>query len=127
VIGRVAAGAPILAEPHVEARSTSTLRCSGPADYLLRVRGDSMIEAGILAGDLVAVHRTRRWNLESWRWCVYDEVTVKHWRPRPDGLLALEPRNAAMRPIVVDPSSTEVVVEGTVVGVLRCGAVVATS
>lgn len=129
VIGRVAAGAPILAEPHVEARFDIDPSLFRPrADYLLRVRGDSMIEAGILTGDLVAVHRTRK--VEPGVMAVVrldDEVTVKHWRPRPDGLLALEPRNAAMRPIVVDPSSTEVVVEGTVVGVLRCGAVVATS
>ena len=129
VVGRVAAGAPILAEPHVEARFEIDPSLFRPrADYLLRVRGDSMIEAGILSGDLVAVHRTR--TVEPGTMAVVrldDEVTVKHWRPRADGRIALEPRNAAMAPIVVDPSSTEVTVEGTVVGVLRCGIPVATS
>lgn len=80
VIGRVAAGAPILAEPHVESHVDVDPALFRPrADYLLRVRGDSMIDAGILSGDLVAVHRTL--HVEPGALAVVrleDEVTVKH-------------------------------------------------
>ncbi len=123
VIGRVAAGAPILAEPHVESHVDVDPSLFHPrADYLLRVRGDSMIDAGIFSGDLVAVHRTPQ--VEPGSMAVVrldDEVTVKHWRPRADGTIALEPRNDAYQPIIVDPSMTSISIEGAVVGLLRLG------
>lgn len=122
LIGQVAAGQPILAEENVERVIDVDPALFTPrADYLLRVRGESMIEAGILPRDLVAVHRTSA--VENGRIAVVrldDEVTVKRWRRR-GGKVVLEPANAAMSPMVVDPQRTVVVVEGVVVGVVRLG------
>ena len=82
VVGRVAAGSPILAQEHIEARYQVDPQLFRPrADYLLRVRGMSMRDAGILDGDLLAVHRTP----EAGDGSVVvarlgDEVTVKRLR-----------------------------------------------
>jgi repressor LexA len=122
IIGRVAAGAPILAAQHVEGSVPIDPAAFRPkADYLLRVRGDSMIEAGIFDGDLVAVSRAVRptpgaivvVRLD-------DETTVKRWR-RVGDKIRLEPANAALRPIEVDPRRASVVVEGVVLGLVRLG------
>jgi len=82
VVGRVAAGSPILAEEHVEGHWSVDPGLFHPrADYLLRVRGMSMRDAGILDGDLLAVHRTR--HAENGQIVVArlgDEVTVKRFR-----------------------------------------------
>ena len=84
VIGRVAAGSPILAEEHVQGRYQVDPNLFTPrADYLLRVRGMSMRDAGILEGDLLAVHRTheaRSGQIVVAR--LADEVTVKRYRRR---------------------------------------------
>jgi repressor LexA len=84
VVGRVAAGSPILAEEHLQGRYQVDPNLFTPrADYLLRVRGMSMRDAGILEGDLLAVHRTpeaRTGQIVVAR--LADEVTVKRYRRR---------------------------------------------
>jgi repressor LexA len=125
-VGQVAAGQPILAEQNVERSLEVDPGIFRPrAHFLLRVRGDSMIDAGILPEDLVAVNRTgtvREGEIAVVR--LDEDVTVKRWRSEkgPGGTrVVLEPANQAHRPIVVDPRKTQVVVEGRVVGVLRLG------
>ena len=87
LVGRVAAGSPLLAEQHIEARYRLDPALFNPrADYLLRVRGMSMRDAGILDGDLLAVHRTRE--ARSGQIVVArinDEVTVKRLRRQEIG------------------------------------------
>src|SRR5438128_5731013 len=84
VIGRVAAGAPILAEENVQGRYPVDPNLFTPrADYLLRVRGMSMRDAGILEGDLLAVHRTAEARSDQIVVArLGDELTVKRLRPR---------------------------------------------
>ncbi len=122
VVGRVAAGAPILAEEHVQARYQIDPALFKPrADYLLRVRGMSMREAGILDGDLLAVHRAR--DARSGQIVVArinDEVTVKRLK-RQGNALWLLPENSEFEPIVVDGKRDEFVIEGLGVGVIRGG------
>ncbi len=123
VIGRVAAGSPILAAEHVEDRHRIDPGLFRPrADYLLRVRGSSMRDAGILDGDLLAVHATPQ--AESGQIVVArlgDEVTVKRLRrhARWTHRVQLLPENPAFEPIVVDLREQELVIEGIAVGVLR--------
>lgn len=123
VIGRVAAGQPVLADEHVMRRVAIDPRVFRPtADYLLAVRGDSMVDAGILNGDLVAVHRVPRvaeGSIAVVR--LDDEVTVKRWRVR-SGRVVLEPANRTLKPMIIDPARTHVAIEGLVVGVLRADA-----
>jgi repressor LexA len=120
VIGRVAAGRPVLAEAHIEkyCRLGPEL-FQGKADYLLRVRGLSMRDAGILEGDLLAVQRTdqaRNGQIVIAR--LGDEVTVK--RLRLEGSMAyLEPANPDFEILAVDTECQELCIEGVVVGVIR--------
>ena len=120
VIGRVAAGSPILAEEHVQARYQLDPNLFTPrADYLLRVRGLSMRDAGILEGDLLAVHRTQ--DAQSGQIVVArlaDEVTVKRLRRR-GSVVALEAENPEFAPIEVDLRRDTLVIEGIAVGVIR--------
>ena len=112
LIGSVAAGAPALAEQDVEDWVTSPFE----GDFVLRVKGDSMIEAGILEGDLVVVKATptaRDGEIVVAQ--IGEEATVKRLR-RVDGRVHLMPENAAYEPIVPDE---EVTLAGVVVGVLR--------
>lgn len=122
VIGRVAAGAPILAEENIQARYQLDPNLFTPrADYLLRVRGMSMRDAGILEGDLVAVHKTpeaRSGQIVIAR--LGDEVTVKRLRRRGHSV-QLEPENPEFEPIEVDARSEVLVIEGIAVGVIRSG------
>ncbi len=120
VIGRVAAGSPILAQEYVEDELTlSPELFAPPADYLLRVRGMSMRDAGILDGDLLAVHTTqqaRDGQVVVAR--VGDEVTVK--RLRREGVrVILLPANPDFEPIEVDPLRDEFRIEGVAVGLIR--------
>ena len=120
LVGRVAAGQPILAAEHVEAHYRIDPDLFAPrADYLLRVRGASMRDTGILDGDLLAVHRTtevRNGQIAVVR--LNDEVTVKRWRRRGrDVLLVAE--NPEFAPIVVDPRVTPIAIEGIGVGLIR--------
>lgn len=122
VVGRVAAGSPILAESHIEGHHRIDPALFQPrADYLLRVRGASMRDAGILDGDLLAVHRTQ--HFRSGQIVVarlHDEVTVKRIRQRRH-LVELEPENPDFRTIVVDTRHQALAIEGVAVGVIRAG------
>jgi repressor LexA len=122
VVGRVAAGSPILAEEHVQGRYQVDPNLFTPrADYLLRVRGMSMRDAGILEGDLLAVHRTqeaRTGQVVVAR--LADEVTVKRFRRRGHAVQLL-PENPDFEPIEVDLRSQSLVIEGIAVGVIRNG------
>jgi repressor LexA len=122
VIGRVAAGTPILAVQNIEEHYRIDPALFKPrADYLLRVRGASMRDAGILDGDLLAVHRTP--NFRAGQIVVArldDEVTVKRIRQRRH-LIELEPENPDFKTIVVDTRRQPLVLEGVAVGILRNG------
>ena len=122
VVGRVAAGQPVLAEQHIEDHVDLAADFFRPrASYLLRVRGDSMAGAGILHGDLLAVHKTpeaRSGQIIVAR--VEDEVTVKRLRrTRSQASLTLLPENEDHAPIEVDLRRQSFAVEGLCVGVLR--------
>jgi len=120
LIGRVAAGSPILAQQNIEDeyRVDPSLFSRKP-HYLLRVEGMSMQDAGILDGDLLAVHRTpeaRNGQIVVAR--VDDEVTVKRFRRR-GFLVQLVPENIDFSPIEVDLRRQELAIEGLGVGVIR--------
>jgi repressor LexA len=122
VIGRVAAGAPMLAEEHVQGRYQVDPNLFTPrADYLLRVRGMSMRDAGILEGDLLAVHKTdeaRSGQIVVAR--LGDEVTVKRLRRRGHAV-QLEAENPEFATIEVDLRRETLAIEGIAVGVIRNG------
>ena len=122
VIGRVAAGSPMLVQEHVQERYQVDPNLFTPrADYLLRVRGMSMRDAGILEGDLLAVHRTqeaRTGQVVVAR--LADEVTVKRFRRRGHAVQLL-PENPDFEPIEVDLRNEPLVIEGIAVGVIRNG------
>ena len=120
VVGRVAAGSPILSEEHVQARYQVDPNLFTPrADYLLRVRGLSMRDAGILEGDLLAVHRTPE--AQSGQVVVArigGEVTVKRLKRRGHAVQLL-PENPDFEPIELDLRRDEMTIEGIAVGVIR--------
>jgi repressor LexA len=122
IVGRVAAGAPLLAQEHIESRCPIEPAFFKPrADYLLRVRGMSMRGAGILDGDLLAVHRTAAaHNGQIVVARLDDEVTVKRFRQRGT-VVRLLPENPEFDPIVVDLRREPLVIEGIGVGILRHG------
>jgi repressor LexA len=121
LIGRVAAGSPILAEEHIERHCQIDPALFRPrATYLLKVRGMSMKDIGILDGDLLAVHRTRE--ARSGQIVVArlnGEVTVKRLK-RSGRSIELVPENSDLKPIEVD-ASDELAIEGIGVGVIRHG------
>jgi repressor LexA len=122
LIGRVAAGSPILAEQNVEARYQIDPKLFHPRPhYLLKVQGMSMKDIGIMDGDLVAVHRTpevRNRQIVVAR--LDNEVTVKRYKQ--DGpIVWLLPENRDFEPIRVDLKEQSMLIEGVVVGVLRRG------
>ena len=127
LVGRVAAGQPILAAENVEARYRVDAALFSPrADYLLRVRGMSMKDVGILDGDLLVVHRTA--DARSGQIVVArlsgaagDEVTVKRLRRRGREIV-LHPENSEFEPIVVNLAHTDLAIEGIAVGLLRTAA-----
>jgi repressor LexA len=122
VVGRVAAGQPILAVEHIEDHCRVDPRLFKPrADFLLRVRGLSMRDAGILDGDLLAVHRTRR--AENGDIVVArvndEEGPVKRFHRRSAYLIRLLPENPDFNPIELDLREDTLAIEGLGVGVLR--------
>jgi len=125
VVGRVAAGNPILAQEHIEDYHRIDPGLFRPrAHYLLKVHGSSMRDAGILDGDLLAVHRTHEvGNGQIVVARLGDEVTVKRfrrhsrWRHR----VQLLPENPDFAPFQLDLREQELVIEGLGVGVLRLG------
>jgi repressor LexA len=122
LVGRVAAGSPILAQEHIETHYKLDPALFNPKPhYLLRVHGMSMKDAGILDGDLVAVHRTpevRSRQIVVAR--LEDEVTVKRYRQQ-GAVVWLLPENPEFEPIQVDLAHQALVIEGVVVGVIRDG------
>jgi len=122
LVGQVAAGNPILAEEHIETHYRIDPQLFNPKPhYLLRVQGMSMKDAGILDGDLVAVHRTPE--VRSRQIIVArldDEVTVKRYR-QTGTVVSLLPENEDFEPIEVDLKTQSLVIEGVVVGVIRDG------
>ena len=122
LVGRVAAGSPILAQEHIEAHYRIDPAFFNPKPhYLLRVSGMSMKNAGILDGDLVAVHRTPE--VRSRQIIVArldDEVTVKRYRQN-GSVVSLLPENEDFEPIIVDLKKQDLIIEGVVVGVIRDG------
>ncbi len=120
LVGEIAAGGPLLAEENVEDYVELPERLVGRADFVLRVKGDSMIDAGILDGDLVVVRKSNTavngdivvalaGEDES-----ADEATVKRYF-RERGRIRLQPENAALEPIY----AKHVQILGKVVGVFR--------
>lgn len=120
VIGRVAAGAPILAQQNVEDNCKINPEFFHPrADYLLRVRGMSMKDIGIFDGDLLAVHSTREArNGQVVVARIDDEVTVKRFK-REGSKVWLLAENEDFKPIEVDLTQQELIIEGLSVGVIR--------
>jgi repressor LexA len=122
LIGRVAAGRPILAEEHIEGRYQIDPDLFQPRPhYLLKVKGMSMKDIGILDGDLVAVHRTpevRNRQIVVAR--LENEVTVKRYR-QEGSVVWLLPENEEFEPIKVDLKQQSMIIEGIVVGVVRRG------
>ena len=118
LVGEIAAGAPLLAEQNIE--DYMTFPSSTGGDFLLRVRGDSMIEAGILDGDLVIVQRSQEARNGEIVACLAgddesaDEATVKTFY-RESGRIRLQPENSTLEPIYAD----YVQILGKVVGVFR--------
>ena len=122
LVGRVRAGAPVLAAEHVEDHIDIDSGFFHPkADFLLRVLGDSMVNVGILHGDLLAVHKTpEAHNGQVVVARINDEVTVKRLRRSPGGRrISLLPENDAYGPIEIDPRHDDFAIEGLSVGVLR--------
>jgi repressor LexA len=122
LVGRVAAGAPILAQEHIEEYCSVDPGFFRPrADYLLQVRGMSMRDAGILDGDLLAVHRTATAsNGQVVVARLNDEVTVKRFQ-RQGNKVQLLAENPEFQPIVVDLREQTLTIEGIGVGIIRRG------
>ncbi len=122
LIGTVAAGSPILAvENRLEHMRVDPSLFSPRADFLLRVRGLSMIEAGILDGDLLAVHRTSEaTNGQIVVARIGDEVTVKRFKRRGT-MVELIAENRDFAPILVNTRKEALTIEGIAVGLIRDG------
>ena len=120
LVGRVAAGSPILAEEHIEASlNVDPAMFSARPDFLLKVRGESMRDIGIMDGDLLAVKKAdnaRNGQIIVAR--IGNDVTVKRYRKTGD-LIELLPENKDYRPIRVDPEADDFALEGLAVGLLR--------
>ncbi|KOC87842.1 transcriptional repressor LexA [Winslowiella iniecta] len=122
LIGRVAAGEPLLAEQHIEGHFQVDANLFKPnADFLLRVSGMSMKDIGIMDGDLLAVHKTqdvRNGQVVVAR--IDDEVTVKRLK-KQGNVVQLLPENSEFQPIVIDLRQQTLTIEGLAVGVIRNG------
>ncbi len=120
LIGRVAAGSPLLAQEHIEhSYNVDPALFSAKPDYLLKVRGMSMRDAGILDGDLLAVKKTdqaRNGQIVVAR--LGDDVTVKRYK-KTGTLIELLPENPEFKTIIVSPEQGEFALEGLAVGLLR--------
>ncbi|MEN0581632.1 SOS-response transcriptional repressor, LexA [Phytobacter palmae] len=122
LIGRVAAGEPLLAQQHIEGHYQVDPSLFKPnADFLLRVSGMSMKDIGIMDGDLLAVHKTqdvRNGQVVVAR--IDDEVTVKRLK-KQGNTVQLLPENSEFSPIVVNLREQNFTIEGLAVGVIRNG------
>ncbi|MBC8954735.1 transcriptional repressor LexA [Xenorhabdus sp. PB62.4] len=122
LIGRVAAGEPLLAQEHIESHYKVDPELFKPsADFLLRVSGMSMKDIGIMDGDLLAVHKTQDvHNGQVIVARIEDEVTVKRFK-QTGNRIELIAENPEFKPIVVDLSEQSFTIEGLAVGVIRSG------
>ena len=120
LIGRVAAGSPILAQEHIEATyNVDTSLFPAKPDYLLKVRGMSMRDVGILDGDLLAVKKAdQAKNGQIVVARLGDDVTVKRYR-KSGSMIELLPENPDFEPIRVEAAKDDFVLEGLAVGLLR--------
>jgi repressor LexA len=120
LVGRVAAGSPILALEHVETTySVDPAMFSSRPDYLLKVRGESMRDAGIMDGDLLAVKKVdsaKNGQIVVAR--IGDDVTVKRYK-KTGSLIELFPENPDFKVIRVDPEADGFALEGLAVGLMR--------
>lgn len=120
LVGRVAAGSPILATEHVEATyNVDPSLFSAKPDFLLKVRGLSMRDVGIMDGDLLAVKKTdsaRNGQIVVAR--IGEDVTVKRYLKTSQGI-ELHPENPDFSPIIVSENEQEFALEGLAVGLLR--------
>ncbi len=120
VIGSVAAGSPILAQENIETRVKFDANYFRPhADFLLRVKGMSMRDIGVIDGDLVAVHKTadaRDGQVVVAR--IGEEVTLKRYTRKGESVRLLA-ENPDFAPIEVDPRSADFSIEGLFVGLIR--------
>lgn len=120
LVGRVAAGSPILAQEHIEANYTvDSSLFTGRPDYLLKVRGMSMRDAGIMDGDLLAVRKAE--TAKNGQIVVArlgDEVTVKRYK-KSGSVIELLPENPDFEPIRVQGGKDDFALEGLAVGLLR--------
>ena len=121
VIGLVAAGNPILAEENIENKlEIPSGMFKQTADFLLRVKGESMRDVGINEEDLIAVKKTQECkNGDIVVARINDEVTVKTFRNSGEGDVTLEPENKDFKPIKVNPKKEEFYLEGICVGVIK--------
>jgi repressor LexA len=121
LVGRVAAGSPILAQEHIErSYAIEPHLFTRRPDYLLKVRGMSMRDAGILDGDLLAVQRGARAQVGQIVVArLGDEVTVKRLRHSPTGGIELHPENPDFPVIHVQPDDPDFCIEGLAVGLIR--------
>ncbi|CDG22759.1 LexA repressor [Xenorhabdus poinarii G6] len=122
LIGRVAAGEPLLAQEHIESHYKVDPELFKPsADFLLRVSGMSMKDVGIMDGDLLAVHKTQDvHNGQIIVARIEDEVTVKRFK-QTGNKIELIAENQEFQPIVVDLSEQSFTIEGLAVGIIRNG------
>jgi len=122
LVGRVAAGSPILAQEHIE--QTYTVEAGMFAkkpDFLLKVKGQSMKDIGIMDGDLLAVQKAsdaRNGQIVVAR--IGEEVTVKRLQ-KGRGQIELLPENPDFEPIIVKPDAEGFAIEGLAVGLIRNG------
>ncbi len=122
IVGRVAAGSPVLAQEHIDEHCKIPADFFSPkADYFLRVQGLSMIDVGIFDGDLLAVHQTQEVkNGQIVVARIDDEVTVKRFEKKQHKVKLIA-ENKDYSPIEVDLRNQELSIEGLAVGVLRRG------
>lgn len=122
IIGKVAAGYPILAQENIDSHVNIPANMFSPqADYFLSVSGTSMKNIGIMEGDLLAVHKTNTvYNGQVVVARIGDEVTVKRFEKK-GSIVRLIPENEEYNDIIVDLESEDFAIEGLSVGVIRQG------